>query len=221
VPLADKIALCLRADEALAHDDVKVRMASVRALREEKVFISSEGSVLEQRLVDCGGGIDAIALGDGLHQVRSYPSAHTGTSAQAGWEFVEGLGLEREAPRVAEEAAALLQADECPSGRTTVVIDAEQTAPVVLNGLQVRKQSSGFGGIQKARSLIKREELFEAQCVHVDAALHIGERPRGIHHPTTDNGRGHTAPAPTLTGQRNTRIPAAAAFESRQTAGIA
>ena len=128
VPLEDKIALCLRADEALTHDAVMVRTASVRAVREERLFASSDGSVVEQLFVDCGAGIDAIALGDGLHQVRSYPSAHGGSSAQAGWEFVEGLELEREAPRIAEEAAALLRADECPSGRTTVVIDAEQMA---------------------------------------------------------------------------------------------
>jgi TldD protein len=128
VPLADKIALCLRADESLKHDAVQVRTASVRAVREEKVFVSSEGSFVEQLFVDCGAGIDAVAVGDGMHQVRSYPSAHTGSSAQAGWEFVEGLELEREAPRVAEEAAALLQADECPSGRMTIVIDSEQMA---------------------------------------------------------------------------------------------
>src|ERR671922_1443919 len=47
-------------------------------------------------------------------------------SAQAGWEYVEGLGLEREAGRVGEEAAALLTADPCPAGVTTLVIDAEQ-----------------------------------------------------------------------------------------------
>jgi TldD protein len=128
VPLSDKIALCLRVDEAMKHDDVKVRMASTRAVREEKAFVSSEGSAVEQLFVDCGAGIDAIAVGDGLQQVRSYPSAHTGSSAQAGWEFVEGLALEREAPRVAEEAAALLKADECPSGRMTIVIDSEQMA---------------------------------------------------------------------------------------------
>jgi TldD protein len=128
VPLADKIALCLRADEALKHDDVKVRTASVRAVREDKVFVSSEGSAVEQLFVDCGGGIEATAVGDGLHQIRSYPSAHTGSSSQAGWEYVEGLALEREAPRVADEAAALLRADECPSGRMTVVIDSEQMA---------------------------------------------------------------------------------------------
>ena len=61
-----------------------------------------------------------------MSQIRSYPSAHSGWSAQAGWEYVESLGLEREAPRVAEQAAALLRADPCPAGRTTVVLDAEQ-----------------------------------------------------------------------------------------------
>ena len=53
----------------------------------------------------------------GVTQIRSYPSAHGGSSSQAGWEYVESLGLEREAPRVGEQAAALLRAEPCPSGR--------------------------------------------------------------------------------------------------------
>jgi TldD protein len=126
VPLADKVDLCLRAERALQHEDVKVTSASVRAQREHKVFVSSEGAATEQELVECGGGIDAMAARDGITQIRSYPSAHGGISSQAGWEFVESLVLEREAPRVGEEAAALLRADPCPSGVTTVVIDAEQ-----------------------------------------------------------------------------------------------
>jgi TldD protein len=105
---------------------VKVAAASVRAQREHKVFVSSEGASIEQELVECGGGIDATAANNGITQMRSYPSAHGGLSSQAGWEFVESLELEREAPRVGEQAAALLQADPCPSGIKTVVIDAEQ-----------------------------------------------------------------------------------------------
>jgi TldD protein len=101
VSLADKVELCLRAERALAHDDVKVTSASVRAQREHKVFVSSEGAAVEHELVECGGGIDALAARDGVTQIRSYPSAHGGSSAQAGWEYVESLGLEREAPRVA------------------------------------------------------------------------------------------------------------------------
>jgi TldD protein len=126
VPLGEKVELCLRAEGALQHEDVKVTAATVRSQREHKVFASSDGAAYEQHVVECGGGIDAMAVRNGVTQIRSYPSAHGGVSSQAGWEFVEGLALEREAPRVAEQAAALLRADQCPSGITTVVIDAEQ-----------------------------------------------------------------------------------------------
>jgi TldD protein len=126
VSLADKVEHCLRAERGLEHDGVKVTAASVRAQRQHKVFVSSEGAAIEQEIVECGAGIDAMAAGDGITQIRSYPSAHGGSSAQAGWEYVESLGLEREAPRVGEQAAALLRADACPAGITTVVIDAEQ-----------------------------------------------------------------------------------------------
>ncbi|HEX6701394.1 MAG TPA: TldD/PmbA family protein [Gaiellaceae bacterium] len=128
VSLSEKVDHCLRAEQALAHPDVKVTQAFVRAQREHKFFVSSDGSDVEQELVECGGGIDALAARDGMLQIRSYPSAHSGSSAQAGWEYVEGLALEREAPRVGEQAAALLRADECPAAVTTVVLDSEQLA---------------------------------------------------------------------------------------------
>jgi TldD protein len=126
VSIADKIALCLRAEEEMKHADVSVRSAFVRAHREHKFFASSIGSAIEQELVETGGGIEAIATSDSLFQVRSYPSAHGGSSSQAGWEYVEALDFVREAPRVGEQASALLRADECPAGTTTVVLDSDQ-----------------------------------------------------------------------------------------------
>src|SRR6187401_2544876 len=78
VPVAEKVDLCLRAEQALAHEDVNVTSASVRAQHEHKVFVSSEGASVEQELVECGGGIDALAARDGVTQIRSYPSAHGG-----------------------------------------------------------------------------------------------------------------------------------------------
>jgi TldD protein len=127
VSLADKVELCLRAEAAMRQPAIKVTQASVRALRERKLLVSSDGADVEQELVETGGGIDAIAVGDGLYQIRSYPSGHGGSSAQAGWEYVQALDLEREAPRVGEQAAALLRADPCPARTTTIVLDAEQT----------------------------------------------------------------------------------------------
>jgi TldD protein len=127
VPLSEKIEVCLRAEAELRqHPDVKITEATVRAQRERRAFRSSEGADVSQEFVECGGGIEALAVGDGRAQVRSYPSAHGGASAQAGWEYVESLGLETEAPRVGEEAAALLRARVCPSAITTIVVDSEQ-----------------------------------------------------------------------------------------------
>ncbi|MEX0816424.1 MAG: TldD/PmbA family protein [Gaiellales bacterium] len=126
VPLSEKIDLCLRAEAEMRHPDVKITEAGVRSQRERRAFRSSEGADVYQEFAECGAGIDALAVADGRVQVRSYPSAHGGTSAQAGWEFVESLQLEREAPRVGEEAAALLRAHPCPSEVTTIVADAEQ-----------------------------------------------------------------------------------------------
>jgi TldD protein len=108
VPLADKVDLCLRADAALQGPDVIVRQAMVRARREHKLLLSSEGTEVEQILTECG--------------------AHVGSSCQSGWEYVDGLRLVEEAPRVAEQAAALVRADPCPSGVTDVVLDGDQVA---------------------------------------------------------------------------------------------
>ena len=126
VPLTEKIDLCLRAEDGMRHDDVKVTVAMIRAQREHKVLISSEGTNVEQDIYECGGGIDAYASADEVSQVRSYPSQHSGVSGQGGWEYVEKLGLDREAPRVGEQAAALLRAPACPPGRTTIVLSPEQ-----------------------------------------------------------------------------------------------
>jgi TldD protein len=126
ISLADKVEQCLRAEQGMQHDDVKVTAAFLRAQRERKLFVSSDGAAIDQEIVECGAGIDAMAAGDGITQIRSHPSAHGGSSAQAGWEYVESLALEREAPRVGEQAAALLHADPCPAGVTTIVVDSEQ-----------------------------------------------------------------------------------------------
>ncbi|HEY7018660.1 MAG TPA: TldD/PmbA family protein [Gaiellaceae bacterium] len=126
VSVDDKVAHLLRAEEAMRHESVTVTEAVTFARRQQKWFASSEGSALEQESYECGAGIDATAVGEGGHQIRSYPSQHGGTTALGGWEVVLGLDLEAAAPRIAEQAAALLRADPCPAMVTTVVIDSDQ-----------------------------------------------------------------------------------------------
>jgi TldD protein len=126
VPLTEKIDLCLRAEEGMRQAKIKVTLAMVRAQREHKVLATSDDVTIEQELVECGGGIDAYASEGDVTQIRSYPSQHSGVSGQGGWEFVEQLGLDREAPRVGEQAVALLSAAECPAATTTIVLSPEQ-----------------------------------------------------------------------------------------------
>jgi TldD protein len=126
VSLHDKIELCIAAEGAMAHDGVKVTSAGVRALRDQKLLVTTDGVEADQEIVETGAVIEAIATAGGVVQMRSYPSAFVGSSSLAGWEYVRSLDLVGHAPRVGEQAAALLQADACPSGRTTIVLDAEQ-----------------------------------------------------------------------------------------------
>ena len=120
----------LAAAEALLRGDDRIvrSSATFSAVRTEKALVSSDGAACTQRLVECGAGLQAIAADGGEVQTRSYPSAHGGGVLAAGWEHVVALGLVEQAPRVAEEAVALLTAPVCPEGSTTLVLGDEQLA---------------------------------------------------------------------------------------------
>lgn len=129
IGVEEKLAVLLAADEALrAAPDVRVSEGSMSFLAVSKTFASTEGSYLEQSYVESGAGITAYALGDGELMRRSYPNSHGGQVVQGGWEAVLALDLPGNAPRVAEQAAALLRAKPCPAATTTVVIDGSQLA---------------------------------------------------------------------------------------------
>ena len=134
VPLEDKLAVLAGIDAGLRTvPGVNVTLARFEALRVEKLFASSEGALCEQRVTECGGGIAAVAVDGSESQIRSYPASHGGHVAQGGYERFLALDLPGAAPRVSEEAVALLRAPACPPGRTTLVLAGEQL------GLQVHE----------------------------------------------------------------------------------
>ncbi len=129
VPLDEKIALLLSTTETMMKaPNIVMAEASSYIQRDEKLFVSTEGSEIEQTLIETGCGIEATAVDEGEVQRRSYPNSvgrHQGTE---GWEFVERWDLPAHAGRVAEEAAELLRAKPCPSGNTTIILDGSQVA---------------------------------------------------------------------------------------------
>ena len=129
VPIDQKIRLLLEADALLRRNPkVKISEAFLGAYSNEKTFASTEGSFIEQKIVECGAGISATAIEGAEVQVRSYPNSFRGNFATAGYEWIEGMKIQEQAERVAEEAAQLLSAKPCPSGVTTLILDSSQLA---------------------------------------------------------------------------------------------
>lgn len=129
VPLERQIALLVEASRALQQGpEVRVAKASVECRREWKVFGNTEGAFVEQEITETGAGLEATAVGHGNVQKRSYPNSFGRHQATRGYELVESLDLVGHAPRVGEEAVRLLTAPPCPSGVTTIILDATQLA---------------------------------------------------------------------------------------------
>src|SRR3546814_7792293 len=73
VSLTERADLLVEATGVIADAGVPLAQASHQIWDTEKWFVSSEGSRIAQRLVECGAVIDATAIGDGETQRRSYP----------------------------------------------------------------------------------------------------------------------------------------------------
>jgi TldD protein len=127
VPLAEKGDLLVAATRTMVEHGADQAMALYQAWDTRKWLVSSEGHRIDQHIRECGGGIEAHAIGEDETQRRSYPSWR-GTYGTRGWELVTGLDLVGNAARIAEEARALLTAPRCPEGDTTLILGSEQLA---------------------------------------------------------------------------------------------
>ena len=134
VPLNDKVSLLLETDkEARSVQGVTVARSSLTFIRENKTFASTEGSYIEQEIVESGLGLVAIAVSEGDMQQRSYPNSFGRHQGTAGYEFIRQWDMVGNARRMGEEAVALLSAPQCPSGVTSIILDGPQL------GLQVHE----------------------------------------------------------------------------------
>jgi TldD protein len=129
VSLDEKLSLLMEADAAMRRaPGIAIAEASLDCLRIEKVFASSEGSYVEQTLVETGGGIEATAINEHDLQKRSYPNSFGRQQGTRGFELIEEMDLPGNGERIAGEAVQLLSAAPCPEGRMTIILDGTQTA---------------------------------------------------------------------------------------------
>jgi TldD protein len=129
IPLERKIETLLQADALIRKaPGVKVASGTMTFIREKKTFASTEGSRVEQEIIESGCGLTATAVAEGEVQLRSYPNAFGRHQMTRGYEFIEQVDLVGNAERVGAEADALLKAEKCPTGVMTVIIGGPQLA---------------------------------------------------------------------------------------------
>lgn len=126
VPLGRRVAFLLDAERLLhASPEIAVGRAWLDLWRADKYFYSTIGSRIAQQIRQTGSGLEAMAIGNGDVQVRTYPG-DVGLYQSGGWEIVDAANLLDGAPRIAGEAAALLRAPQCPTGTFDVVLGSSQ-----------------------------------------------------------------------------------------------
>ena len=126
--------LLLKADaEMLTVAGVTLTETGMNFAREESWFLSSEGADIHQTKYSTGAGYTAYAFAGSEIQKRSYPNSFGGQWQNRGYELIEEMKLVENARRVGEEAVALHQAEQCPEGEFTIILDGSQL------GLQIHE----------------------------------------------------------------------------------
>ncbi len=129
VSVDQNLALLLAIDAELRNNPgVTLAETSMVFTRERQWFASSLGSHIEQTRVTSGAGYAALSFRENEIQKRSYPNSFGGQYQLKGYELIDELKLMENAPRVAEEAVALHQADQCPEGEMDLILDSSQLA---------------------------------------------------------------------------------------------
>ena len=128
VPLGERVGLLLDAEKALhVSQKISVGRAWMDLWSIDKVFYSTIGSRIEQRIRQTGSGIEALAVGEGDVQTRTFPG-DIGLYKTGGWEIIEEAQLRENAQRIGEEAVALLTAPQCPSGTLDIILGGSQVS---------------------------------------------------------------------------------------------
>jgi TldD protein len=122
VSVEDKVALLLAANEAaLGVRGARFVNSSVVAVRQERLFASTEGTVADQTLyrINPSMSITAVAPDGSDFQSRSATDA---APMGLGWEYVLGTDLVGNAPRWAEDAVRKLGAPAVEPGTYDLVL---------------------------------------------------------------------------------------------------
>ncbi|MDQ6824429.1 MAG: TldD/PmbA family protein [Candidatus Eremiobacteraeota bacterium] len=128
VTLNDRVSHLLAAErEVSAVKGITVGRAWMDVWHTKKSFASTDGSRIEQELLQCGSALHALAVGESDVQDRMFPGTG-GLYQTGGYEIIKKANLLENAQRIGEEAVALLTAEQCPSGTMDLILSGDQVS---------------------------------------------------------------------------------------------
>ena len=186
VPLEEKIGLLIDISEGMKRfKGIVLREANLACFSKHIIFANTEGSFIDQEIIESGGGMRATAIKEGEIQVRSYPTSFGGNFATCGYEFIEEMKLLDHVDETCEECLKLLTAKRCPSiDKATIIIDSDQLALQIhesighaveldrVMGMEESYAGSSFVNVEKLNSFRYGSRLVN---VYADATV-----PRGL-----------------------------------------
>jgi TldD protein len=121
VPISDKAALLRDIwSDVRAVKGAKYMDGNARVLGEHKIFASTEGSLIEQRVVRVEARYGVTATDDVTGEFVS--RHHELPPMQAGWEYITRSSLRRDARKIAEDAVEKLRAPSVTPGKRDLVL---------------------------------------------------------------------------------------------------
>jgi TldD protein len=184
IPVDQNLQLLMAIDGELRRNPgVTMAEAAMVFDRRRQIFASTLGSLIDQTRVTSGAGFSALTYKDGEIQKRSYPNSFGGQHQLKGYELIEELQLQANAARIADEAVALHEADQCPEGQFDLILDSSQLGlqihesvghPIELDrvlGTEANYAGMSFLTLDKLNNLQYGSEIVNVVC---DARLEHG-----------------------------------------------
>ncbi|MDR2623125.1 MAG: TldD/PmbA family protein [Methanobrevibacter sp.] len=130
VSIDDKKELIFEADKAAKVKDVVSTTVSYFDVESEKLFLSTEGSVINVDETRVGMFLNSTASSGDVIQF-----GHGSVGGVAGFEVLKNADIEGFGRKIGEKASRLLKAEPSPSGNFTVIADNELTGVLIHEAL--------------------------------------------------------------------------------------
>jgi len=122
VPLNEKIGVLMACNSVMSNvQDVSSCEAFMSFRKEKVIFADTTGSYITQTFYQSGGGITARATKNGDTQERSFTNY-----LRAGYEAVLNMKLPEHSEKLAQQAVALTNAENCPEGTFDLILMPSQ-----------------------------------------------------------------------------------------------